>query len=146
MKSSDFVDLTGNGPSADDVGTYYKINHSQIYGDAPTSPGAYKWRFPISDAQGKQAIFNRGFLGTDLDNMANYSYGEKEIWYTHSIETRNYIAEFHLQNREDAYGGHEGRHHHEVQAGGAGCRRRTSPILSRWVLQTELVFWSRHWK
>ena len=101
MFSSDYTDRTNNGPSLDDYGSYYQVNHTLFYDN--TNP--YRWRFPISGngSGGNKALFNRGLLATDLDNMANYSYGEKEIWYTHSIESRNFVAEFELADRKDAY-------------------------------------------
>jgi hypothetical protein len=37
------------------------------------------------------------------DNKGSYTYGEKEVWYMHSIVTKNYIAEFKLSDRKDAY-------------------------------------------
>lgn len=103
MHSSDYVDISGDGPSVDDVGSYYQINHTRVYGPELAN-GNYKWRYPISDDQGNQAFYNEGFEGTELDNTANYAYGEKEIWYTHSIESKNFVAEFYLEDREDAYG------------------------------------------
>ena len=109
MKSSNYVDVLGDGLTVDDVGSYYKFNHTQVYGNEAKDEfdeliGNYKWRFPMSDDQGSQAMYNRGLEGTDLDNMAHYSYGEKEIWYTHSVESKNFIAEFYLEDRDDGYG------------------------------------------
>ncbi|MCR9171963.1 MAG: hypothetical protein NXI10_05700 [bacterium] len=103
LKSSDYVDVDNNGVSPDDIGSYHKFNYSQVYGENSTN-GTYEWRFPISDNSGNQAMYNRGFEGTELDNTANYTHGEKEVWYTHSVEGRNLIAEFYLEDREDAYG------------------------------------------
>lgn len=113
MTSSDYIDRNGDGPSLDDIGTWYKFNHTRLYGnvmdnDPNTADDAYKWRFPMSGGTDSQDFPNakrsRGVLGSTLDDMAHYSYGEKEIWYTHSIESKNMIAEFHLLDREDAYG------------------------------------------
>lgn len=109
LRSSDYIDLGVEGPSVEDIGSYYKFNHTQYYGEKNDGAngrvaGNYKWRFPISDDIGNQAMYNEGFEGTDLDNMATYTYGEKEIWYTHSIESKNFIAEFYLTDRFDAYG------------------------------------------
>jgi hypothetical protein len=97
MESSDYLDRTNNGPTLDDVGNYYKFNYTRLYGQ--TNP--YKWRFPVTASS---AMLNKGLLGTALDDMANYSYGEKEVWYSHSVESKNLIAEFILQDRADAYG------------------------------------------
>lgn len=102
MTSSDYIDRTGNGPTTDDFGNYYKFNYTRIYSE--NSP--YKWRFPYETNSAK---LNQGHLSTPFDDIATYSYGEKEIWYARSIETKNYIVEFHLNDptnspRKDGYG------------------------------------------
>ncbi len=103
MYSSDYIDRTSNGPSNDDIGSYFKFNYTQVYGETNTIQGNYKWRFPMGE-EGREAMLNRGFEGTEIDNTAFYTYGEKEVWYNHSIESKNFIAEFYLENRDDAYG------------------------------------------
>lgn len=104
MLSSNYSDVTGNGPSTDDVGTWYKFNYTQVYGkDDSNVP--YEWRYPVAGAtEGKEAFYDPAALGSDLDDKANYSYGEKEIWYVHTVESKNMIAEFHLSDRLDAFG------------------------------------------
>lgn len=97
MLSSDYIDRTQNGPSLDDMGNYYKFNYTRLYSESNT----YKWRFPMG---ANTATLDRGLLGTTRDDMGHYSYAEREIWYSHSVETRNLIAEFHLLDRDDAYG------------------------------------------
>ena len=92
--SPDYVDLTGNGPSEDDFGYYVKFNYK-------LSSSNYKWRSPFSNAHLNKAHFS------DLnDDKASYSYGEKEIWYLQSVETKTHAAVFKLQStpRNDAYG------------------------------------------
>ncbi len=109
MLSSDYLDISGNGPSVDDIGTWYQFNYSQVYGNDDQDYGSgtvqndpYTWRYPVS-GEANQAIFVPGMQGTDFDDLASISYGEKEVWYTHSVESKNMIAEFHLAPREDAY-------------------------------------------
>lgn len=102
MTSSDYLDRTGDGPSVDDIGNYYKFNYTRIYSE--NSP--YKWRFPY---EANSAKLNQGHLSTPFDDIASYTYGEKEIWYVRSIESKNYIVEFHLndpnlEKRKDGYG------------------------------------------
>ncbi|MGV6862648.1 MAG: hypothetical protein ACWA41_12825 [Putridiphycobacter sp.] len=101
IKSSDYIDKTGDGLSADDIGSYVKFNYSRVYGG--TNP--YKWRFPVSEeASNPVANYNAGFETDPLDDKGFYSYGEKEIWYPNSIETKNFILEFYIEDtREDAY-------------------------------------------
>lgn len=102
MTSSDYIDRTGDGPTTDDFGNYYKFNYTRIYGDNGTP---YKWRFPYEKSTAK---LNEGHKSTPFDDMATYEYGEKEIWYVKSVETKNYIVEFHLNApstpRKDGYG------------------------------------------
>lgn len=93
--SSDYVDSDGiPGPSDNDLGTYVKFNYSR-------TSETYQWRTPYE--KGK-ANFADGLAGKREDDKASYSYGTKEIWYLHSIETRTHIAEFHLKDRLDGLG------------------------------------------
>lgn len=89
--SQDYIDLTGDGLTSDDFGTYTKFNYSKVCDN-------YKWREPYQ--QGK-ASYQEGNVSDPQDDMGNYVYGEKEIYYLHSIETKNYIAEFTISPRVD---------------------------------------------
>lgn len=94
--SSDYVDRSGNGPSIDDYGDYTKFNYSRIGAE-----GAYKWRIP---AESGAAKFSQGLVADKKDNKGVYVYGEKDLWYMQSIETKNYVALFILNDdRKDAY-------------------------------------------
>lgn len=99
MKSSDYLDRLGDGLTLDDAGSYYKFNYTRVYGTS----NPYKWRYPVSGGSEAQAMISEGLLGSNRDDMAHYTYGEKEIWYTHSVESKNMIAEFVLEDREDGY-------------------------------------------
>ncbi len=99
--SSDYVDRTDNGPSADDYGDYTKFNYSKVTGDG----SEYRWRIPFAS---NKANFNQGLLADKKDNKGSYLYGKKDLWYNQSIETKNYVAFFILNNpstegRKDAY-------------------------------------------
>jgi YD repeat-containing protein len=89
--SPDYVDKTGNGISEDDLGNYTKLNYTRVHKN-------YKWRVPFEDAK-----FNEGMKSVDHDDKANYTYGKKDLWYLHSIESRNQIAEFYISERSDAH-------------------------------------------
>ena len=91
--SPDFVDMTGDGASSDDLGTFTKFTY---YRDS-----LYKWRAPF---QKNTAFFNAGHLYDEKDDMGSYQYGEKEIFYLRSVETRNYVATFESSARKDAHG------------------------------------------
>lgn len=95
--SPDYMDLTGNGISTDDPGDAVKINYSKVFPN-------YKWRSPVT-VQNRYGNFNLGMRSDDSDetsdNKVSYLYGEKEIWYVHSIESKTMLAMFILENRID---------------------------------------------
>lgn len=102
--SQDYVDLTGNGISDDDLGDAVKINYTRVYGQqAPLggNDGLYKWRTPIDQ---NQANYQEGFKTNTFDDKGNYLYGEKEIWYVNSIESKTMVAVFRLSDRQDGLG------------------------------------------
>jgi len=118
--SPDYVDLDGDGATADDLGTYTKFNYRTSYhADDP-----YKWRNPYGQ---NVANFSEGHKAKVADDKGNYLYGKKEIKMLQSIETKNYIAEFHYSNREDAY---------EVINENGGRGGRTLEKLDKIVLYT----------
>ena len=98
--SADYSDRTGDGPTDDDNGTYTKINYSKAVDN-------FQWRTPVQE---NMASHNEGLKSNDYreqkvsDDKASYIYGQKELWYVHSIETRTHIAQFVLENRDDAQG------------------------------------------
>jgi len=92
--SADYADLTGNGPSDDDPGAYTKFNYSKKEGD-------YRWRAPIEDGL---AQYNPGFTSDTKDDKASYVIGSREQWFLHSIESKNFVAEFYTSARKDGKG------------------------------------------
>lgn len=97
--SEDYVDLTGNGPSYDDLGDYTKFNYS-------TLNTAYGWRTPYNSSPLalKQAVLDKGLIADEFDDKGVVDYGQKELKYLHSIETKNYVALFKVSKRKDALG------------------------------------------
>ncbi|HEU4553604.1 MAG TPA: DUF5977 domain-containing protein [Chitinophaga sp.] len=93
--SPDYVDLTGNGVSDDDPGDAVKFNYTKVAGIL----NPYKWRTPYSDKAG----YNEGLKTDNRDDKGNYVYGEKELWYLNTIESKNMIATFTVSDREDLY-------------------------------------------
>jgi hypothetical protein len=94
--SPDYRDLKNDGVTDDDFGNAVKFNYSKL-------PGQYQWRSPYGQA-GNQASYNEGLIGDNGDDKASYTYGEKEIWYMHSIESKNFVAVFYTSNRLDGLG------------------------------------------
>lgn len=95
--STDYVDVTGDGPTDDDLGDYTKFNYHLKDKD-------FRWRAPAESGKGQ---YNPGYLSDKQDDKANYVIGSREQWVLHSIESKNFIAEFHISDsveREDAQG------------------------------------------
>ncbi|MDP2387988.1 MAG: hypothetical protein Q8M29_16560 [Bacteroidota bacterium] len=101
--SVDYVDVDGNGPSSNDLGNYTKFNYTKAI-DNNNESHKFKWRIPFEQ---NMASPNEGMLskkGLRGDDKASYTYGEKEIWNLHSIETKNYVAVFYTSARKDGFG------------------------------------------
>lgn len=92
--STDYVDVTGNGPSDDDLGTFTKFNYSR-------KEANYKWRAPY---ESNKAQYNEGAKSDSKDNKGNYLEGSREQWLLHGVESKNYVAEFYTSARNDAKG------------------------------------------
>lgn len=100
MQSPEYRDLDGNGPSDGDLGNWVKFRYTQTAGIGDNIQ-PYRWRFPYvrtnnpsGQAKVGQANLNLGLKTTTLDDKGNYSYGEKELWNVHSIESRDMVAVF----------------------------------------------------
>lgn len=95
--SPDYVDVTGDGISDDDIGDAVRFDYSKTSGIA----NPYGWRAPYVT---NKATYNEGFRSYNRDDKGNYIYGTKELWYLHSIETKTMIATFTLEPRADLIG------------------------------------------
>ncbi|MVT12605.1 DUF5977 domain-containing protein, partial [Chitinophaga tropicalis] len=93
LVSPDYVDVTGDGISDDDPGSAVKFNYTKVAG----IKNPYRWRAPSTDS----ATYNEGLKTDSRDDKGSYIYGEKELWYLNSIESKNMIATFKLSDRED---------------------------------------------
>jgi hypothetical protein len=91
--SPDYIDVGNDGFDNKDIGNYTKFNYTRTHNN-------YKWRTPMTSAQ-NNAGYNPGLLSDEFDDKANIIYGEKEIWYLHSVESKNMIAVFKISARED---------------------------------------------
>ncbi len=86
----DYVDLDQTkGPSDGDLGYWVRFDYYKAHGN-------YQWKSPFLGAN-----YNRGYKTNFKDGTANYSYGEKEIWYVATVETKTHVAEFVLSDRQD---------------------------------------------
>ena len=100
LLSPDYVDVTGDGITEDDLGGAVKFNYTK-------SSDLHKWRTPrknISVGTPDLAHFNEGLRTETRDNKATISYGEREAWYLSSIESKSTVAIFKTDVRNDAKG------------------------------------------
>lgn len=91
--SPDYVDVTGNGISDDDLGNAIRFNYSKTAGIS----NPYNWRVPFSDS----ATYNQGLRSDYRDDKGSYVSGSKELWYLNSVESKNMIAVFKVGERKD---------------------------------------------
>jgi hypothetical protein len=89
--SPDYVDGTGDGITDDDIGSAIKFNYSMI--------PRFRWRTPYTNA-----TLNKGLQADPDDDKANIVFGEKELWYVNSIETKTKVVYFITEDRLDALG------------------------------------------
>ena len=101
--SPDYVDVTGDGPTADDLGQYVKFNYGKtVNGEIVPDVQNYKWRTPVAGFA--TAAYMEGLKSDIRDDKANIIYGEKDVWFVNSIESKNQIAIFETKDRTDARG------------------------------------------
>lgn len=92
--SDDYIDRTNNGITDDDYGTAVKFNYTK-------ADAVYHWRTPYNT---RSANYQEGSKSNPSDNKGSFVYGEKEVWYMHSIETKNFVAVFIMSARADGLG------------------------------------------
>ncbi|MFT3683038.1 MAG: PA14 domain-containing protein [Ferruginibacter sp.] len=100
LVSPNYVDVTGNGITEDDMGDAIKFNYSRY------SQG-FKWRTPLQKNQNNGSIgyasYSEGLKTDEKDDKAHYVYGEREMWHLYSVESKNMVARFYVKNdRKDA--------------------------------------------
>lgn len=91
----DYVDVSGNGVTEDDLGYWVKFTYKKT----TTDSDRYKWRDPYS-----QAHYLEGWKTDSRDDKGSFVYGEKEMWYLAQVETKSHIATFVLETRDDGRG------------------------------------------
>ncbi len=99
VHSPDYTEYNSFGPSSQSGGTYTKIGYYLT--NSVMSHKRYKWRVPIDEGK---AYFNPGYKSVPADDMATFSYGEKDNWLVRSIEGINHIAYFYISARADGCG------------------------------------------
>jgi hypothetical protein len=100
LLSADYTDVTGNGISDDDIGDAVKFNYTRMNWSSET---AFRWRTPMAE---DKASYDEGLRTDNSDDKGHFVYGEKEIWYLNSVESKTMIATFTLDTdslRKDGF-------------------------------------------
>jgi len=88
LVSPNYVDVKGDGITDDDMGDAIKFNYTKF-------TNGYKWRTPN---EANTATYSEGLKTDHKDDKAHYIYGEREMWYLYTIESKNMIARFYVKN------------------------------------------------
>ena len=98
--SPDYVDVADDGPSLDDLGSYVKIGYSALSDDnGAAALKAIGYRTPIGE---NTAMLSEGNLSDPEDDKASFSYGTKEVYYVHHMDSKTHRAVFITSDRVDA--------------------------------------------
>lgn len=89
VMSDDYIDRGDIGPSDEDYGYWVKFSYKK-------TADSYKWRVPYENAK-----YIEGERTDDRDDMAYYTYGEKELFYIEKMETKTHVMIFYSSPRED---------------------------------------------
>jgi hypothetical protein len=103
IKSSDYIDVTNNGFTEDDLGSYTAFDYFNYKELTNNKRDKYKWRIPVKE---NYATYSEGLKTDPLDDQGSILYGEKEIYMIKTIRTKTHVAVFNLSTtqRSDGYG------------------------------------------
>lgn len=111
--SSDYEDISQDGPSIDDLGSYTLFKYGE---DEDHYIPEYNWRTPYSkNSDAGVANFNEGLKSVDNDQKGSIIRGKKELKYLRTIETKTHVAYFKLSSRQDGLEAKGGVGHHTKQ-------------------------------
>ncbi|HZH95161.1 MAG TPA: hypothetical protein VEY06_04715, partial [Flavisolibacter sp.] len=96
LLSADYVDVSGDGITEDDLGTSVKFNYTKM--------PDHHWQTPHTLQTIALANFNDGNRSERKDDKGLITYGKRESWYVHSIESKSMIALFTTEDRKDGKG------------------------------------------
>lgn len=105
ITSPDYIDRYLDGPTHDDFGAYTRFVYERHMGEdnkSESSDNWYKWRMPYTGF-----FYNRNSLSNKKDDASSVVYGEKEVYYLDTIETKTHFAVFHTSPRADGIGAAE---------------------------------------
>ena len=92
IQTADYVDRTLNGPTADDFGGYTRFTYVKKHGGT----NWYNWRSPYNGL-----LFKANSLSDAADDLGAVSYGQKEMVFLQSVQTKTHTAIFRLTPRDD---------------------------------------------
>lgn len=93
--SPDYVDVKMDGPTTDDFGDYTQFNYKAMAG-AQAGGNWYSYKTPYEGLS-----YSYGSLSSNRDEMGSMQYGEKELYYLHSVVSKTHAALFYTENRAD---------------------------------------------
>ena len=96
IHTPDYVDRTLDGPSPDDFGGYTRFNYIKKYGGT-SSANWYNWRMPYNGL-----LYQANSLSDKDDDAGVVSYGQKEVVYLQSVQTKTHTAVFVTADRDDS--------------------------------------------
>ena len=99
ITSSEYVDVNLDGPTDDDLGGWTRFAYQRPFGSADKEDlgeNWYRWRSPYRGLR-----YERGELSDPRDDMGAVRYGEKEVYYLDTIETKTHLASFYTSARTD---------------------------------------------
>ncbi|MDA3616861.1 hypothetical protein, partial [Polluticaenibacter yanchengensis] len=100
LLSPDYVDVTSDGITDDDLGNAVKFNYKRVE-KVGNNWNDYLWRTPSYD---NRVNFLPGKLADDKDDKGMIVTGKRESWYLQSVESKSMIAIFHTSDRDDING------------------------------------------
>lgn len=86
--SSDYRDLSGNGVSPDDLGSYTLFKYKKTDKLIP-------FRLPV---EANEAFYQQGTMSSGVDDKASINYGQKEQAFLERIITKTHVAYFELND------------------------------------------------
>ena len=89
ITTPDYVDLTQDGPTDDDLGGWTKFHYRRTTSGGKPGVGWKYWRQPY-----RGLAYDAGDLSNPEDDLGGYSEGYAEQYYLHWIETKTHIAVF----------------------------------------------------
>lgn len=105
ITTPDYVDLTGDGPTDDDLGGWTKFHYRRTTINNKPGVGWKYWRQPY-----RGLAYDARDLSDPEDDLGSYAEGYVEQYYLHWIETKTHIAVFvrnsansEAETRKDGY-------------------------------------------